>query len=60
MGCRLSNSLRRFENVKFEYPSSTDRKVINGLTFDVKEGQTVALVGSSGCGKSTILRLLYR
>ncbi|GMI11067.1 hypothetical protein TrVE_jg3323 [Triparma verrucosa] len=50
----------RFENVKFEYPSSTDRKVINGLTFDVKEGQTVALVGSSGCGKSTILRLLYR
>ncbi|GMH64237.1 hypothetical protein TL16_g03920 [Triparma laevis f. inornata] len=50
----------RFEDVQFEYPSSAERKVINGLRFEVKEGQTVALVGSSGCGKSTILRLLYR
>jgi ATP-binding cassette subfamily B (MDR/TAP) protein 7 len=30
------------------------------MTFDVQEGKTVALVGSSGCGKSSLLRLLYR
>jgi len=49
-----------FQNVDFSYPSSTHRTILKGLTFDVKEGQTVALVGSSGCGKSTVLRLLYR
>jgi ATP-binding cassette subfamily B (MDR/TAP) protein 7 len=56
-----------FENLEFAYPlpesqqqSQQMRPILRGLTFDVKEGQTVALVGSSGCGKSTILRLLYR
>ncbi len=60
----------RFENVQFAYPipehqivnpdQTKLRPILQGMTFDVKEGQTVALVGSSGCGKSTILRLLYR
>jgi len=49
-----------FQDLEFSYPSSTDRHILNGMTFDVPEGKTVALVGSSGCGKSTILRLLYR
>ena len=49
-----------FEDLEFTYPASRDRKIINGMTFNVPEGKTVALVGSSGCGKSTILRLLYR
>lgn len=54
-----------FENVRFRYPAAKaadggGRRVLNGLTFDVPEGKTVALVGSSGCGKSTVLRLLYR
>lgn len=49
-----------FQDLEFTYPSSRDRKIINGMTFGVPEGKTVALVGSSGCGKSTILRLLYR
>ena len=35
-------------------------KVLHGLTFTVKKGQTVALVGTSGCGKSTIIQLLQR
>lgn len=48
------------QNVKFSYPGRTDRPILNGVDLDIKGGKTVALVGSSGCGKSTILRLLYR
>lgn len=54
MGTRLS-----FQDVKFKYPG-TERQILNGATFDVEEGKTVALVGSSGSGKSSLLRLLYR
>ena len=35
-------------------------QVLEGLTLDVKVGQTVALVGPSGCGKSTVIQLLQR
>lgn len=35
-------------------------KVLKGLSFQVKPGEKVALVGSSGCGKSTIVQLLLR
>jgi ABC-type transport system involved in Fe-S cluster assembly fused permease/ATPase subunit len=37
-----------------------DKPILNGLSFSIPAGQTVAVVGSSGSGKSTILRLLYR
>lgn len=66
----------RFENLEFGYsvsrpskidgedgisePSVGKRPILRGTTFDVKRGKTVAIVGSSGCGKSTILRMLYR
>jgi ABC-type transport system involved in Fe-S cluster assembly fused permease/ATPase subunit len=36
------------------------RQILDGVSFTVPEGKTVAIVGSSGSGKSTILRLLYR
>jgi ABC-type transport system involved in Fe-S cluster assembly fused permease/ATPase subunit len=36
------------------------RGILNGTTLEIPAGKTVAIVGSSGCGKSTILRLLYR
>lgn len=49
-----------FQNVHFAYPTASQRSILNGTTFDIAPGQTVAFVGSSGCGKSTILRLLYR
>uniref|UniRef100_A0AAX7V0J4 ATP-binding cassette sub-family B member 5 n=1 Tax=Astatotilapia calliptera TaxID=8154 RepID=A0AAX7V0J4_ASTCA len=49
-----------FKNVHFSYPSRADIKVLNGLNLTVKRGQTFALVGSSGCGKSTTIQLLQR
>ncbi|XP_013885095.1 multidrug resistance protein 1 [Austrofundulus limnaeus] len=49
-----------FEDVKFNYPSRADVPVLQGLKLKVKKGQTLALVGSSGCGKSTSIQLLER
>jgi ATP-binding cassette, subfamily B, bacterial len=45
--------------VSFRYPG-TDRDVLNGVTLHVPAGRTVALVGASGAGKSTIVKLLLR
>uniref|UniRef100_A0A0D9WLA8 ABC transmembrane type-1 domain-containing protein n=1 Tax=Leersia perrieri TaxID=77586 RepID=A0A0D9WLA8_9ORYZ len=47
-----------FENVHFGYVP--ERKILNGATFTVPAGKSVAIVGTSGSGKSTILRLLFR
>lgn len=49
-----------FRNVHFNYPSRPDVKILQGISFDVIPGQTVALVGTSGCGKSTCVQLLQR
>uniref|UniRef100_UPI00398F70C7 ATP-dependent translocase ABCB1 n=1 Tax=Pristiophorus japonicus TaxID=55135 RepID=UPI00398F70C7 len=49
-----------FLNVHFKYPSRPDVKVLKGLDLKLKSGQTIALVGSSGCGKSTTIQLLQR
>ena len=50
----------QLRSVKFRYPTRPDVKVLRGLTLDVKPGQKLALVGSSGCGKSTVISLLER
>ncbi len=58
---RLS-SLRgavRFEDVRFRYPDG-DRNVLDGVTFEVKPGETVGIMGPSGSGKSTVGRLIQR
>ena len=47
-----------FEAIEFGYES--DRPILKGISLDVPAGQTVAIVGSSGSGKSTIGRLLFR
>uniref|UniRef100_A0A8D0L5R3 ATP-binding cassette sub-family B member 5 n=1 Tax=Sphenodon punctatus TaxID=8508 RepID=A0A8D0L5R3_SPHPU len=49
-----------FKNVKFSYPSRPEVQVLKGLNLEINCGQTVALVGSSGCGKSTAVQLLQR
>lgn len=50
----------QFDSVNFNYPSRPDEQALNNLTFTVKPGQTVALVGPSGAGKTTVLQLLLR
>ncbi|MBT8410802.1 MAG: ATP-binding cassette domain-containing protein [Octadecabacter sp.] len=49
-----------FEDVTFTYPSRPGVKALNGVSFTVKPGETVALVGPSGAGKTTIIQLLLR
>uniref|UniRef100_A0AC11B9T4 Uncharacterized protein n=1 Tax=Ovis aries TaxID=9940 RepID=A0AC11B9T4_SHEEP len=49
-----------FSDVVFNYPTRPDVPVLRGLSLEVKKGQTLALVGSSGCGKSTVVQLLER
>jgi len=54
----VAKGLVEFVNVSFSYESS--RSVLNGVSFRVEPGKTLALVGESGGGKSTIGRLLFR
>ncbi|MEY3085620.1 MAG: hypothetical protein RL037_1800 [Bacteroidota bacterium] len=49
-----------FNKLQFSYPQRADVKVINDLSLQIREKQTVAFVGSSGAGKSTISNLLLR
>jgi ATP-binding cassette subfamily B protein/subfamily B ATP-binding cassette protein MsbA len=53
----LKRSLK-FENVVFQYNS--ERPVLRGVTLDVTAGETIAIVGPNGCGKTTLLQLLPR
>ncbi|WP_288949638.1 ABC transporter transmembrane domain-containing protein [uncultured Paracoccus sp.] len=50
----------RFDDVTFHYPSRPDRSALDGVTLDIRPGETVALVGPSGAGKTTVIQLLLR
>ena len=54
----VRNGNIRFEDVTFAY--EPERQILNGISFEVPAGRTVAVVGPSGAGKSTISRLLFR
>ncbi|KAI8588049.1 P-loop containing nucleoside triphosphate hydrolase protein [Geranomyces variabilis] len=56
----LPNLHIAFEDVWFAYPTRPTQAVLRGLSLDIKPGTTVALVGASGNGKSTIVQLLER
>lgn len=50
----------KFQDVSFHYPSRTQVPILQGLNLEINAGETVALVGSSGCGKSTVLQMVQR
>lgn len=48
-----------FRNVSFKYPDAADY-VLRDISFTAKKGETVAIIGSTGCGKSTLINLIPR
>jgi ATP-binding cassette subfamily B protein len=56
--CPLEMGLQ-FDQVSFTYPNS-DTVVLQNITFDIQQGQTLAIIGATGSGKSTICSLLAR
>jgi ABC-type bacteriocin/lantibiotic exporter with double-glycine peptidase domain len=61
-GIKLDNVVGNieFKNVDFEYSTRPGIKILNNFNLSIKNGQSNALVGSSGCGKSTTIALLLR
>lgn len=59
-GFCTSNSGVQFKQVSFAYPTRPDITVLKELSFSIESGQTLALVGASGSGKSTIASLILR
>lgn len=52
--------LVELKNVDFSYPSRPEVRILNNFTLNVPAGKTIALVGSSGSGKSTVVSLIER
>ncbi|CAF4991098.1 unnamed protein product [Rotaria sp. Silwood1] len=50
----------KFNQVEFGYPSRSTSRVLNQFQLTIEPSQRVALVGGSGCGKSTVIQLLER
>ena len=57
---KMHQDILTFQNVHFAYPSRPQDLVLSGLNFAVQKNETVAILGESGCGKSTISSILTR
>lgn len=60
MAQSAADPILSLNNVNFSYPSVPDKQIIHDLSFNVKAGQKLAIVGHSGAGKSTLFDLMMR
>lgn len=58
--CQNIQGVIEFKDVWFRYPTRKEEFVLRGLNLKIEKGQSVALVGESGCGKSTFVNLMMR
>jgi len=56
----IDASIVSFKEIKFAYPSRPNLSVLNNFSLEVNQGEQIAIVGSSGAGKSTIMQLVLR
>ena len=49
-----------FNNFSFSYPDDPENKVLKNVTFKINPGETVGIIGKIGCGKSTLVNMLFR
>lgn len=56
----MINGAIDIRDVYFSYPSRDDNMILQGFSLSIPAGKVVALVGSSGCGKSTVISLVER
>ncbi len=63
-GAKSEDSLRKgsieFRNVSFSYPGSEDHAVLENVSFQVQPGETLAIIGATGSGKSSLIHLIPR
>ena len=57
---RKSEIAVSFRNVSFRYPSATGRPVLHDINFDIKKGETFAIIGATGSGKTSLVSLIPR
>ena len=55
-----SHGYLTFDNVTFAYPGETESPVLHNISFEAKPGQTIAFIGSTGSGKSSLVQLIPR
>lgn len=55
-----SNDAISFQNVSFQYPETKGDPVLHNINLDIKQGETIAIIGSTGSGKSSLVNLIPR
>lgn len=57
--CRVNDSILSFNNVSFTYPNSKEACLEN-ISFSINKGETLGIIGPTGCGKTSLVNLIYR